>query len=84
MIPIPFLGHNVVLGAGQPEYLPLPAMVLPDGEIISCWQLSEEELVELQKTKCIYISQFTFGRGFQPILPKIDLSDGIELKHEER
>ena len=79
MQPIPFKGQNVVFGENQPQYLPLPALKLPDGEVITCWSLSDQELEDLQKNKCIYFKQLTFNGPLQPIMPLVNLEDGIEL-----
>lgn len=92
MKPIEFKGQNVIFGANQPEYLPLPAMLLPgiEGEAISCWELTTEEVHQIVSTHKIYISQLCFthknDKGedvinpLQPILPMVDLSDNILLK----
>lgn len=43
MKPVEFPGVNVVFAKGQPEYMPLPAMKIPNdpqGLIITKWQLS--------------------------------------------
>lgn len=37
MTPIKFKGQNIVFGANQPEYQPLPALKLHDGQVITCW-----------------------------------------------
>lgn len=39
MRPVKFPGHNVVFAEDQPEYQPLPAILMPglDGEVITCW-----------------------------------------------
>lgn len=83
MKPTTFKGQNIVYGKGQPEYQELPALLLPDGEVISCWELSEEEIADVIKSKCIYIKQLTFNGQLQPILPLVNLDDGIQLKYEE-
>lgn len=47
MKPVEFPGVNVVFAKDQPEYMPLPAMKIPNdpqGLIITKWQLSPEEL----------------------------------------
>lgn len=47
MKPVEFPGVNVVFAKDQPEYIPLPAMKVPNdpqGIIITKWQLSPEEL----------------------------------------
>ena len=65
---IKFAEQNITFAESQPQYTPLPALRTVEGEVISCWQLSEEELVEVQKTGLVYISQLTFNHGpLQPI-----------------
>ena len=70
MKPIKFEGANVVFGANQPEYIPLPAQVLPGeyGQIITCWELTPEELETVKKTGKIWLSVLTFGQPLQPVL----------------
>ena len=82
MKPVEFPGHNVVFAKDQPEYLPLPALRVPgpEGEVITCWELSDEELEEIKRTKRIYLSQWTFNNPLQPIRMTTDLSDNIELQ----
>lgn len=81
MKPIEFPGANVTFAKDQPEYQPLPAMVLKDneGSVITCWELTDEEIETISKTKKLYLKQLTFRHPLQPILPTVDLSDGIEL-----
>lgn len=81
MKPIEFPGVNVILGKNQPEYQPLPVMVFdtPEREMISCWELTDEEVSEIVKNKKIYFQQMTFGNPFQPVLPMVNLEDGIQL-----
>ncbi len=82
MKPVEFKGQNVVFAKDQPEYLPLPALRLPDGEVITCWEFSEEELQEVIRTKRIYFSQLTFNTHLQPILPLVDLADRIAFSQD--
>jgi hypothetical protein len=49
------------------------------GEVITCWEMSDEELAEVIKTKRVYLSQLTFGKALQPIRMMTDLSDGIVI-----
>lgn len=72
-------GCNVVFGENQPEYQPLPAQKMPDGEVITCWELNDDEVDQIVLDKKIYIRQLTFNRPLQPILPSVDLGDGIDL-----
>lgn len=79
MKPISFKGQNVIFGANQPEYLPLPALRMPDGEVYTCWELSEEEIESVVKNKCLFFKQLTFNEPLQPILPLVELSDDISF-----
>lgn len=79
MKPIKFPGSNIVYAEDQPEYQPLPAMRMPDGMVITCWELSDEELKIVLKNRKIYIQLHTFNQPLQPILPLVELSDGLEL-----
>lgn len=76
---VDFQGVNVTYAKDQPEYNPLPAMRIPTpmGEVITCWELSDEELEYVMKTKRIYLSQLTFNSALQPIRMMTDLADGI-------
>lgn len=56
MKPKDFEDSDIVFGANQPEYMPLPAKRgdwPKGGEIHTCWELSPEELEEIQKTGVI-------------------------------
>lgn len=78
MKPIEFKGANVVFAADQPEYLPLPAMRVPNdpsGLIITKWQLSPEELEEINKTGTIHLSVMTFNKPLQPVLLTVGLPE---------
>jgi hypothetical protein len=68
MKPVEFDGMNVVIAKDQAEYLPLPAQVLEGGEVITCWELTDDELAEVQKTKRVWLGVWTFGHPLQPVL----------------
>ena len=61
MKPVDFKGSNVKIAEHQEEYQTLPALVLPDGNVYSCWELDDDEIERLIKTKKLYISQMTFN-----------------------
>lgn len=67
MKPIKFDGANVVFGAEQPEYEPMPARLTDDGVVISCWELTPEELEQVKKTGQIWLSMLTFFQPLQPV-----------------
>lgn len=79
MIPVKFPGHNIVFGETQLQYQPLPALRLPDGTVITCWKLSDQEIQDIVQNRCFYLKQLTFGQQFQPIPPMANLGDGLEL-----
>jgi len=68
------LGHAATFGANQPEYLPLPVVVIhrPEVEVISCWMLSWRERLKMLLTGKIWISQYSFGHALQPIRPTVN------------
>lgn len=80
-----FPGVTVVLGENQPQYKPLPVMEVPgpEGEMISCFEMTEEEFETIKRTRRIYVSQLTFGHPFQPVHIMASLDDGISLTHLE-
>ena len=78
MEPIKFDGVNVVFGAEQPEYQPLPAERVgkpQTGQINTCWSLSPDELKRVQETGVIFVSLLTFGQPLQPVLVSVDKPD---------
>lgn len=89
MKPIDFPGRNIIFAEDQPEYQPLPAILMPgpEAEVISCWSFSEEEWEAMSKNRCFFISQLCFrhenekgemvNNPLQPILPMAQLGDNI-------
>lgn len=76
MKPVEFPVVNVVFAKYQPEYMPLPAMEIPNdpqGLIITKWQLSPEELERMKETGTIHLSVAMFNQPLQPVLLTVDL-----------
>jgi hypothetical protein len=79
MEPIEFPQVNVRLGETQEQYKTLPAFVdkrvvtTDDGPKVvpwsftCCYELSDEEIVEIIANKRIFFQQTTFGQAFQPV-----------------
>ncbi|MEO8483089.1 MAG: hypothetical protein ABI634_12820 [Acidobacteriota bacterium] len=72
MIPIPPReslpgARRVVLGAGQPEYEPLPAVVTVEGLVMTEWELTAVELQAVLEGGRLRLWVHTFGRGFSPV-----------------
>jgi len=75
MEPIEFEGANVVYGAKQEEYKPLPAEKRGNpemGEVLTCWKLTPEELKAIKKTGQIWLSCLTFGQPLQPVYLSVE------------
>lgn len=66
-------GHDineVVFGKGQLQYQELPAIILPtaQGEVVTRWQLSEEERARIAQTGEIWLCALTFNQPPQPLI----------------
>ena len=74
MKPVRFDEVNIVLGEDQEEYQALPAFLAadPQGPVVTCWELSPEELAAVQRTGRFWLMQLTFGMPLQPQLPCVD------------
>ena len=66
MTPVEFPEHNIVFAKDQPEYLPLPAHVTPEGIVTVCWKLTAEELERVLVTGCVWQQIHTFRQPLQP------------------
>lgn len=67
-------GRNVVFGAGQPEYLPLPAWT--DGkQVIECWRLTWRDRLRALLGGDLFVHVLTFGHPIQPIIVTFDWAD---------
>jgi hypothetical protein len=84
MKPIDFQGTNVIVAENQPPYLPLPGVFVggPVGVLLCCWELNEEELEEIIRTRRIYNSIMTFNQPLQPHCISADRPD-LELFAEQ-
>ena len=63
---VKFKECNVVLGGGQPEYLPLPAHRDKNGLVTSCWGLNWKERIIVLFTGKVYLQLMTFNTPIQP------------------
>jgi hypothetical protein len=77
MTPVEFEGANVVFAKDQPEYIPLPAMKEENGDVTTCWELTEDEKRAVQETGRIWLTVKTFN---QPLQPLRLMTDDIQSK----
>ncbi len=51
----------------QPEYIPLPAHVQPDGTVTTRWRLTWKERFEIALGGCLWLQVLTFNTPLQPV-----------------
>jgi predicted amidohydrolase len=68
MKPIEFPESNVVYAKDQPEYIPLPVFKAdtPEGQCISCWELTFTERLRILFTGKLWVSLMTFNKPLTP------------------
>lgn len=57
----------IVFAKDQPQYDPLPAMVDPDGLVLTEWELSAEDLARLMNGGRVRLWIYTFNQRLQPV-----------------
>lgn len=74
MKPVKFEQANAIIGEGQKEYIPLPAHISEEngGLVVSCWELTDEDIEKLKTTKTIWVLQLTHKKPVQPQLISLD------------
>lgn len=65
---VEFPEADVVVGADQPEYIPLPAHRVGnhEGELVCCWRLTWSERLRLLLSGRLWHSILTFNDPLQP------------------
>ncbi len=62
------LSNEVTFAKNQDQYGDLPAVICEDNDtILTRWELSDDELEMIQRTKSIYVYVKTFGKPLQPL-----------------
>jgi hypothetical protein len=57
----------VTFAADQPEYAPLPALVFPDGSVLTEWTFTEEERTLIARGENLRLWIWPFGCPLQPV-----------------
>lgn len=70
---------ETVIAKDQTQYLPLPSIIIPgpDGEVLTRWELTDEEKILLLSGGHVYLSIWTFGGPLQPINLRVATPDMI-------
>lgn len=86
MRPIDFPESNIIFGKDQPPYAPLPALFIPGerGVLLSCFDLSEDEIAELINTKKLWVTVLTFGQPLQPLMVSVEKPELADVIPEDR
>lgn len=65
---IDFPGAYLKIGEGQEQYDTIHALPVDgeEGEVISVFELTDEEVAEIVRTKKLFYSRLTFKQSFQP------------------
>lgn len=68
---------EVVFAKEQPEYLPLPALVLvgEDKPVVSRWKLDDEERKQIAAGADILLTQMIFTDLYHPV--RLEVVDGV-------
>lgn len=75
MTPKTFSEVNVIYAKDQPEYNPLPVYKDEKGTLVSCWELTDEEIERIKMNKCIWLSVMTFNQPLQPMFMTANKSE---------
>jgi hypothetical protein len=77
MKPVEFKHQNVVFAKDQPEYQPLPALKIdsPQGEVVSCWQMTFKERIKVFVTGKIWLSLMSFNKPLTPSFMSVNRKD---------
>ena len=66
MRPVEFPEQTHVIAKDQPQYLPLPALVTEDRQVISCWGLTWRERLQVLFTGRVWLTISTYNSPLQP------------------
>ena len=67
--------RRVIYAANQPEYLPLPALVFPDGKVLTEWEPTEAERLAIAHGEHIRLWIWTFNGPLQPVAIEVTSED---------
>lgn len=71
------LYNEIKVAENDPKYQTLPVVLSIDGVFISRWELSDDELKEINEKKSVFLMQWTNGGQMQPILPAVFPPEGV-------
>lgn len=81
---VSFKGQNIVFAEDQPQYKPIPAFKASTGEVVTCWELSNEDFERLVETRRIYVCVNTFNQPLQSLFLSSDVNELLIFEDEEK
>jgi hypothetical protein len=79
MKPIQFDQCNKVFGEHQPEVNPLPALQTKNGDVVTCWELTPEEVEVVKQTGKIWLFvKLPPNQLLQPLYMTVDKNELLE------
>jgi len=82
MKPKRFPEVNTIYAKDQPEYQSLPAYKDPNGEVVTCWELSFKERFRILFKGEIWLSMLSFNKPLTPSFMTTKKND-ILIKNNE-
>lgn len=76
--------YECVLGADQPEYIPLPCLRIASdpGPVITRWRFTDEERLAIAGGADLVFTQLTFGHPFSPVHLQVTGRDELPVLME--
>lgn len=77
--------REILLGANQPEYVPLPAVYLDVASrpMLTRWRFTDEERAAIAAGADIVLTQLTFGIPFSPVHLQVTMPEEMPALVEE-
>lgn len=77
-IPLQYLPPGcraAVYAEHQEEYINLPSVITPKGEVITRWTLTDDERRRIAAGEDVYLTVWTFGQKLQPVAVSAGICD---------
>ncbi|HEY9487621.1 MAG TPA: hypothetical protein VIQ51_04775 [Chryseosolibacter sp.] len=82
MIPVKKSWTNIVMGEDQDHVIPCPAYKDKSGDVTVAWELTDEEVEAIVKTKTILSKHYTYNYPMQPVQLWIEDATGNAIKDD--
>ena len=85
MKPIDFEHSNKIYAKDQPEYQPLPALLLggKDGQVVTCWKLSFKERLKVMVTGVVWLNLLSFNKPLTPSYMSVNRKDLFSIPDDK-